>query len=179
MMKKVFMVAALAMMGMSSVALAETLDEEATSELSAVSGDAKIVLEAAKSNLWAVKAARLAVQRAQNSKVQAFALQEIAEHVNVTEGIEALAVKFRVERQTAFEPLIDHLFQRLSSLRGNQFDRVYLHTVIESHRFDVENLSQALLSKDRDVQAFAEKNLPLLREHLKAAEELLRNLPAE
>ncbi|MDC0744492.1 DUF4142 domain-containing protein [Polyangium mundeleinium] len=181
-MKKVFMVAALAAMAMSSVpvpALAETPDEEATADLSVAHDDAKFVGEAAKSNLWSVKAARLAVLLARNSKVEALALQELAEHVHVTEGIEALAEKLGVPMPTAFDPVLGNLFQRLARLRGNRFDRVYLHTVIEAHRFDVENLSQALASQDADVKAFAEKNLPVLRGHLEAAQEILRMLPGE
>ncbi|WP_170229856.1 DUF4142 domain-containing protein [Polyangium fumosum] len=179
-MKKGFVAAALVAMGMSSVpARAETPDEEATAELAVVHDDAKFVGEAAKSNLWSVRSARLAVLLARNAKVEALALQEIAEHVQVTEGIEALAGKLGVPMPTQFDPVIGGLFRRLASLRGNRFDRVYLHTVIEAHRFDVEILSQALASQDADVKAFAEKNLPVLRGHLEAAQEILRTLPSE
>ncbi|HVK68646.1 MAG TPA: DUF4142 domain-containing protein [Polyangium sp.] len=179
-MKKVFMAAALAAMSMSSVpALAETPDEETTAELAVAHDDAKFVGEAAVSNLWSVRAARLAVLLARNSKVEALALQELAEHVHVTVGIEALAGKVGVTMPTQFDPVVGKLFQRLARLRGNRFDRVYLHTVIEAHRFDVENLSQALASQDADVKAFAEKNLPILRGHLEAAQEILRALPGE
>ena len=179
-MKKVFMAAALAAMSMSSVpALAETPDEETTAELAVVHDDAKFVGEAAKSNLWSVRAARLAVRLARNSKVEALALQELVQHVHVTAEIETLAGKVGVTMPTQFDLVIGRLFQRLASLRRNQFDRVYLHTVIEAHRFDVENLSQALTSQDADVKAFAEKNLPILRGHLEAAQEILRTLPGE
>ena len=127
-----------------------------------------------------MKAARLAVRSAKNSKVEALALQELAEHVNVTEGIEALAGKFGVEMPTELEPLGESLFQRLSNLQGNRFDRAYLHTVIESHMYDVAILSLALSSsRDADVKAFAEKNLPILRGHLETAQEILRTLPRE
>lgn len=178
-MKKAFMAVVLAAMGMSSVALAETPQEEATAELATAHDEARFVQAAANSNLWSVRAARLAVRHAKNSKVEALALLEIAEHVNVTEGIEALAKKFDVEVPTEFDPLIASLFQRLSNLRGNRFDRAYLHTLIESHRYDVAILSQALASRDADVKAFAVKNLPILRGHLDAAQEILRTLPVE
>ncbi|MDI3285651.1 DUF4142 domain-containing protein [Polyangium sp. 15x6] len=178
-MKKVFMAVMLATMGMSSVALAETPEEEAASELAVTHNDTLFVQAAANSNLWSVKAARLAVRLAKNSKVEALALQELAEHVNVTEGIEALAGKFGVAMPTALDPLVESLFQRLSNLQGNRFDRAYLHTVIESHMYDVAILSLALSSRDADVKAFAEKNLPILRGHLEAAQEILRTLPQE
>ncbi|MDI1483785.1 DUF4142 domain-containing protein [Polyangium sp. y55x31] len=178
-MKKVFMAVVLAAMGVSSVALSETPPEEATAEIATVHDDAKFVQAAANSNLWSVRAARLAVRHARNSKVEALALLEIAEHVNVTEGIETLAAKFDVEMPTEFDPVIAGLFQRLSNLRGNRFDRAYLHTLIEAHRYDVAILSQALTSRDADVKAFAQKNLPILRGHLDAAQEILRMLPVE
>ena len=179
-MKKVFMVAMFAAIGMSSVpALAEAPVEETTDELVAVHDDRGFVLEFANSNLLSLKSARLAVLKARNTKVEARALQELAEHVNVTEGIEAIARKFGVEMPTELDPLIEALFQRLSDLEGNRFDLIYLHTVIEAHNFDVAILSGALLSQDADVRAFAERNLPILRGHLQAAQAIMQSLPVE
>lgn len=179
-MKKLVMAAMLAAMGMSSIpVLAEEPVEEVASELSAAHDDKRFVQVMAHENLIAVRAARIAVRRARNNKVEALALQELAEHVNVTEGIEALAKKHGVQMPTALHPVVEDLLQRLANLQGNRFDRAYLHVVIEGHQFDVAILSQALLSEDQDVKAFAAKNLPILRGHLQAAQEILRGLPAE
>lgn len=180
-MKKTFMAAMVAVMGMSSVpVLADApAEEEAASELVAVHEDQTFVLEAAKNNLLSQKAARIAVLNARNTKVQALALLDLAEHVNYTEGIEALAGKFGVAMPTGLAPVVEVLVQRLSNLSGSRFDRTYLHIVIEAHRFDVANLSQALLSQDAEVKAFAARNLPILRGHLQAAEQILQSLPAE
>jgi putative membrane protein len=179
-MKKVIMAALLAAMAVSSMpARAEVLEEEATSELAAAHDDKNFVLQAAQSNLVSMRAARIAVLKARNAKVEALALQDIAEHVNVTEGIEELAKKLGVDMPTTIDPRIDVLLRYLASLQGNRFDRAYLHVVIEAHRFDVEILSQAALSEDADVKAFAEKNLPILRRHMLTAQVILRTLPVE
>ncbi|WP_170319762.1 DUF4142 domain-containing protein [Polyangium spumosum] len=179
-MKKLVMAAMLAAMGMSSIpVLAEEPVEEVASELSAAHDDKKFVQVMAHENLIAVRAARIAVRKARNSKVEALALQELAEHADVNEELEALAKKHGVQMPTALHPVVADLLQRLANLQGNRFDRAYLHIVIEGHQFDVAILSQALLSQDEDVKAFAAKNLPILRRHLQAAQEILRALPAE
>jgi len=180
-MKKLFIAAVFVALGVSSVpAQASQPVETATDALlSAATDEQKIVVMLAINNLWAVKSARLAAQQARNAEVKEYAREELEEHEEVTEELAELATKVGLVLPTELPAEIETLFKRLAELQGNRFDRIYLHSVIESHRSDVSILSIAINSRNADVKEFAKEFLPKLREHLNEAKELLQKLPLE
>jgi predicted outer membrane protein len=69
--------------------------------------------------------------------------------------------------------------QRIESLSGTEFDRAYIREMVNDHRKAValyENARQDV--QDPELKMFIDETLPTLREHLRAAEDLSRDLAA-
>jgi putative membrane protein len=68
---------------------------------------------------------------------------------------------------------------KLSSLQGDAFDRAFLTMMVEDHT-KVINLLESEKGKlnDKKLDAFIDKQLPTLRDHLRTAERLQREVPA-
>ena len=63
------------------------------------------------------------------------------------------------------------LEQRLHGLKGQAFDAAYMKDMVQDHRQDVADFQkQATEGKDPALRAFAQKYLPVLKEHLAMAE---------
>jgi putative membrane protein len=63
--------------------------------------------------------------------------------------------------------MLDHM----SKLTGSEFDKEYVSHMVKDHKKDIAKFEDASKNaQDPDVRAFAEKTLPVLREHLEMAQ---------
>jgi len=61
---------------------------------------------------------------------------------------------------------------RFIKLRGDEFDREYMSTMVSDHKEDIEKFpKEADNVKDPDVKKFAKDQLPILKKHLELAEQ--------
>lgn len=70
-------------------------------------------------------------------------------------------------------PKHKEVMEKLSKLKGAEFDREYVKAMVEDHEKDVaafEATSKGAV--DADVKAFATKTLPTLKEHLQMIREI-------
>lgn len=68
---------------------------------------------------------------------------------------------------------------KLSELSGDAFDQEFIDIAVKGHEKDVKEFEKiSTKAKDPDVQAFAAKTLPTLREHLQQARDLQSRLKA-
>ena len=64
-------------------------------------------------------------------------------------------------------------------MRGAEFDRAYMHEMVEDHDTDVKKFRQeAEHANDADLKAFAQKTLPVLEQHQKLAHDINKSLTA-
>jgi putative membrane protein len=69
------------------------------------------------------------------------------------------------------------LYDRLSKLRGAEFDRAYIDAMVKDHKEDVAHFeAMSRDGSDPDLKAWASKTLPTLKEHLKLAEDIQKKL---
>ncbi len=62
------------------------------------------------------------------------------------------------------------LYDRLSRLSGDAFDKAYMRAMIDDHQQDVSDFRQeSQNAKDPDVRQVASQTLPALEEHLRMA----------
>src|SRR4028119_935998 len=76
----------------------------------------------------------------------------------------------------------DHRQHRdqLSKATGAQFDRLYMSHMVKAHEKDVKEFEkQAQKGDDAALRAFAEQNLPILRQHLELARTLASQVGAD
>ena len=62
------------------------------------------------------------------------------------------------------------------STNTNNIDLEYIQTMIDDHQSAIKLFSDRAKSKDPEIKSFATKNLPILRKHLVAAQDLKKTL---
>jgi putative membrane protein len=114
----------------------------------------------------------LAVQKSQNSEIQQFAKQKQQSVLQAGQQLKQLGQQHGVEVDM-------QKIQQLVQATGTQFDQAFVRFITEEHRKDVQKY-EAVASQhsDQQIQEFARKVLPELREHLQHAQQLQTQIQA-
>lgn len=141
--------------------------------------DADFVKEVAQASQVEVDASKLAMTKAQNAEVKAFAEKLVKEHTAASQELNGL-VKSRHAEWKDDDPLYTERKQKhesLQKLTGKDFDKEYLEDMISDHESTIVLFAKySLNASDTELKAFADKMQPELREHLKLAKELRAKL---
>jgi predicted outer membrane protein len=74
---------------------------------------------------------------------------------------------------TGLDPDRRAVYKKLSKLRGADFDKEYMKTVVSDHEKAVKLFtSYSKSGKDEELRTFAKDTLPTLKKHLKQAREI-------
>ena len=130
-------------------------------------GDLAFMNDAAPGGMAEVELGKMAVSKAQNAEVKAFAQKMIDDHSKAGDELKQLATQKKVMLPTDVLPAHKQLMDKLSKSSGADFDKEYVAAMLEAHEKDVaafDNVSKT--AADADVKAFATKTLPTLKMHL-------------
>jgi putative membrane protein len=105
---------------------------------------------------------RIAADQATNPNVKNLAARMLADHEKLDQQLKQIALTKGVALPT---PVTS------DSLPNDRLDRAYVQRMIGDHRKAIDLYSSADLS-DPDLRAWAANALPMLRDHLAAAEKL-------
>jgi putative membrane protein len=84
-----------------------------------------------------------------------------------------MSLKRGVEAPEALDPQHARLAEKLSRMRGAEFDRAYMRDMVKDHKKAVAMFeSEAKNGQDPQLKEFAAKCLPTQKEHLRLAEEI-------
>jgi len=134
--------------------------------------DRRFVTEATGSGLAEVNLGRMAMKSAGRQEVKDFAEHMVADHTKANDELLALINKKDLASAAAPSMPATHraLAERLTSLRGQDFDTAYMQQMVKDHEDAVKLFeSQSKAGQDPDLKAFAAKTLPTLRKHLEMA----------
>jgi putative membrane protein len=141
--------------------------------------DEDFVKDVALSTLVEIESSKLAVTKASNAEVKAFAEQLIKDHEAASEELKALVTAKEVMWEDT-DPDLKAKKQKhesLQTLTGAAFDKEYLEDMISDHETSMARFGrQAQSGKDAAIKAFAQKMQPKLHEHLKMARDLRAKL---
>jgi putative membrane protein len=142
--------------------------------VSATSGDDKdFVSKAGMAGLAEVQMGNLALQKAQNADVKAYAQRMVTEHSASNAELAQLATVKGLALPTELGGEHKSGLEHLNSLSGAEFDRAFMQHMVADHRSAVSLFESATTTaRDADIKAFADKTLPVLREHLAQAEQI-------
>lgn len=132
--------------------------------------DHKFVRNAASGGLAEVKLGEMAKESASSADVKKFAEQMVNEHTKANKELTELARKAGIEVPTEMQAAERAAVEKLSKLRGAEFDRGYMKQQVDAHKEAValfEEMSRN--GQNKELKAWAEKTLPTLRDHLKHA----------
>jgi putative membrane protein len=133
--------------------------------------DSMFVRKAAEGGMAEVKLGQLAKDRGSNKAVKDFGDRMARDHSNPNDELKDVASKKGIALRDSMNASNKALYDRLSHLSGDAFDKAYMRAMIEDHQEDVSEFRQESQSaKDPDVRQFASKTLPTLEEHLRIAQ---------
>jgi putative membrane protein len=140
------------------------------------------VIMASIGNLQEAGAGKLAAEKATRADVKSFGQMMVTGHTGAEQKLLQLAKSkgYQLPPAATDTPLPD---LKLSKATGDDFDRMYIHTMVSGHQNTVQMFeTYAITGKDPDVKAFAQQMLPTLKEHLaaiKAIDEKYKYLTAK
>jgi putative membrane protein len=133
----------------------------------------EFINRAAVAGIYEVKAARIALNNAQNAELKTFAATMIKDHTEVSDELRAVAGDFPIP--TALDSAHQELIDQLNAATSADFDRLYWQQQTEAPKEAVSLFTQfSTGGANGAVKGFAAKNLPILQHH----QEMLGGLEA-
>lgn len=137
---------------------------------------ADFLVEAASSGMQEMEMAKLGVDKAQHSRVKAFAKMMVADHEQLDKELKDLAAKKNITLPATVANEQSEVMQDLKQMTGRDFDSRFMELMEQEHERDVRKFEDASENhKDSEVRVFAAKTLPKLRMHLDSAR-MIRNV---
>lgn len=154
----------------TTTASATTTGESGGSISSMSDMDKEFVVKAGMGGLMEVQAGNLALQRATNPDVKAFAQRMVTDHSKANNELAQLAttkgLALAGELAGAPKDALDHMM----TLNGVEFDKAYMTHMVDDHKKAVADFETASTSAtDSDLKTWAGKTLPTLQEHAQLA----------
>ena len=141
--------------------------------------DKSFAKEAAMGGMAEVELGKLAQQNAQNDDVKQFGSRMVQDHSAANQQLTPILAAKDLTVPTQLDEKHRKTLDKLSKMRGAEFDRSYMHEMVEDHDKDVKKFRQeAEHGNDADLKAFAQKTLPVLEQHQKLAHDISRSLTA-
>ena len=136
--------------------------------------DSKGIMDMAMVNMAEVEMGKLAQSKSQNPEVKTFAQQMIDDHTKGLQEVQAVAQAKGVTLPTELDAKHKSMAAKLEKLSGDAFDKEYMKMAgLKDHKDTHAKLQKISKSaKDPDVKAAAEKTIPTVEQHLKAAQQM-------
>jgi putative membrane protein len=144
-----------------------------------------------------VKLGELAAERAANAEVKQFGRRMVSDHQKANNELKQVAAKANVTLPAQLDAEHQSLYDRLSKLKGAEFDREYIQAMAEGHEEVAQELERhagaaarpgdrsvgtsgnSATGAEASVQAWASKTLPDVRQHLEQARQIQSKLTAQ
>jgi putative membrane protein len=137
------------------------------------SADRRFVMEAAMGGMTEVELGRLAAERGSSDAVKQFGQRMVGDHSRANGELMQLVSGKGITLPTALDAKHQAMVAKMSRLSGAAFDRAYAKEMVKDHNKTVALFQrEATGGADADLNAFAQKTLPTLQEHLSMARAL-------
>jgi len=136
--------------------------------------DSSFLKDAEEAGLYEIEGSKIALQKASDAQVKAFAQQTIDDHTKANQEVEALASQKGLKLPTSPSVAQKAKLKTLEHWTQSGFDHHYADGVgVSAHKDAVKAFTKASTdAKDADVKALASKTLPTLQHHLEMAQQL-------
>lgn len=135
--------------------------------------DKEFVTTAAQDGRLEVQLGELSQEKASKSTVKAFGQKMVTDHTQANHELSQIAQRKNIEVPTEISSKGEEIKSKLEGLSGEEFDRAYVDAMVQDHEKAVAIFEkQSRSSKDEQLKEFAEKTLPVLKQHLDHARTL-------
>lgn len=139
--------------------------------------DRMFATKAAQGGIAEVKSSQLAVHKSHNRYVLAVARRMIKEHTAANEELITVAEDKKMALPADTDAKHKAAYRKLSRLSGAAFDRAYMAGQEKDHAATVKLFENEIaFGQDKDISAFASKNLPTIEDHTKMIFQVGSNL---
>jgi putative membrane protein len=136
--------------------------------------DQEFARKVAQINAGEVKLGRLALEQSSNPRVRAFAEKLVKEHGDAN-GALRVAVGKNVVLPQEVSAECKECFDKLSRLKGPEFDKAYMQEQVKGHEMAVKLFENEIANgKDPQIKEFAARTLPAIKDHLRAAQDWIK-----
>lgn len=134
----------------------------------------------ARSDLYEVKAGKLAQERAQAANVKSFGAMMVTDHSATTAQIKAIVQKDKLSAPpAALDPKRQAMIDALDASPAGAFDKLYTDQQVKAHEEALATLeAYAKDGTNADLKAFAAKTAPKVQQHLTMAQSLAKTAGA-
>jgi putative membrane protein len=137
------------------------------------SDDTMFVQKAAEAGMKEVEQGKMAAQKAANTQVKAYANKLVKDHTAANNQLKAIAKRKNIELPASAPSSAD----AWAGQTGAAFDKGFIDAQVKAHQEAIELFEkEANTGTDAQLKAFAQKQLPGLRAHLKQAQDLQSKL---
>jgi putative membrane protein len=143
-----------------------------TSSSAFAQSDADFVKNVIQMNTAEIQMGQLAQANGASEEVKAFGRKMVEDHTTANEEAIKLATAAGVTPPT--EPPADakKMHDELAGLSGNEFDRAFGKHMVQDHQKASDMFADKADDGDDQVSQFAQKNLPVIQQHLDSAKTL-------
>jgi len=142
--------------------------------------DYRFVREAARGGMEEVQMGQLAQQKVMNQSVKDFGQRMVTDHNKANDELKQIVTQKGGSLPTTLTRRENSTLDDLQKLTGKDFDKKYASQMVKDHKTDVREFRDAAKDlTDPDLKAFAQKTLPTLEEHLRAAEDMEKSIGKE
>jgi putative membrane protein len=139
--------------------------------------DTDFMLNASLSNSAAVGLSTLAVTKATNTAVKAFAQTMVPEHTTAQAELKTLGTNVGYPVKDTIDPAHVTLITQLNGRTGRAFDSSYIWVQVADHQTELTNFqAEQTAGRNSSVVAFANTNLPKVQAHFTRADSIARAL---
>lgn len=135
--------------------------------------DEAFVRNAAEGGMAEVKLGQLAEEKGQSEEVKKFGRRMVEDHTKANEELKQIAQRENINLPTGESRRDSQVYESLSKLSGEAFDRAYAQEMVKDHQKDVSEFKQETTSAQNPaLKQFAQQTLPTLESHLQEARQM-------
>lgn len=126
------------------------------------------------SNLFEIQSSQVALTKSTSPALKAYAQHLVTDHQTAQDMVNTMAAQRGVPLPPALPPELMLKVNVLAMMDGAAFEKAYLQEQVVAHQFTLSLLQNEVTGgKDAAVVAFANQQMPVIKEHLAQAQAML------
>ena len=139
--------------------------------------DKMFAMKAAQGGIFEVSSSQIALNKTHNKQVMMVARRMVKEHSAANMELKTVAQDKGMTLPSETDPMHKAVIAKLHRQSGTAFDKTYMASQEAAHAATVKLFQMEIASgQDKDVTAFASKNLPEIEDHTKMIFQVGSNL---
>lgn len=135
--------------------------------------DRAFMQDAARANRAEIDMSQLASTKSQNEAIQMYAMMMIEQHTEAQTELDSIANKENIDIIDELSDDDEELRDQLMALEGWQFDSAFMQSQVNAHQANISRFEKQVDEGEEDGALwYANKYLPILREHLEMADSI-------